>query len=430
MRWALAVLLAAIGAYFAAVFIWLGTDRRLEKRIFDTASIYNTAPEGLSLAHRYLESQGRPVAALQRRIDAGELESRAVVLRIEPGYQPRWEAWLEEIGDEIDEAGEDENGEDENGEDENGEDENGEEEAEEDESEETEPQRFGTADRRLLVEREEAWVRAGGRLVLALAEAYGALDALDTEEPSEKAVISKVFPLWPGVRELAPPAARAIGGPGLERLHALWLIDDWPLVARRQLGRGEVVVLAVPEIFHNQHLGEADHLAFLEALAPPGRPVYFDESVHGAVEPPGLWEFLGRYHLQSAVLLALVAGAAMIWRGSRRLGPADEAYGERRSEAVDLVDSLARLYERALRRSEAIELYRRALAEATMHRTGLRGSALEARLHKLGGTLASHPDETGKEIKPAEFRRALERLNEAFRRLEDDEHSRNQRGLR
>jgi len=123
---------------------------------------------------------------------------------------------------------------------------------------------------------------------------------------------------------------------------------------------------------------------------------------------------LGYYRLGPSLLLALLAFGCFFWRSARRLGPAEEEHHERRTEAVDLVDSLARLYTRALRPAEAIELYAQALREAVAHHTGLAGAALEDRLTRLSGP-----------VEPAEFQRALARLNEAFRRLADEKRPRN-----
>lgn len=382
-RWGLAAL--AVAAYFAAVLLWLGHDPRVGEEVFAPGSVWSTAPEGASLAFEYLKERGRRVAVLDRRIEARELESEGVVFQVVAG----WEEEAEEEGEEEEE----------------------EEKEEEAEGEEEEEQ--GAEVGRLVTAREEPWVMGGGRLIVAIGFGFGEL-VVEELEPAEVPGPVKVFPVWPGARELAPPEARVLGGTALAGSHSVWLLSGRPLLTRWQMGRGEVILLSCPEIFYNQHLGTADHLALLEALAPPGRAIYFDETLHGADASPGLFYLLGHYRLGPALSLGLLAFGCFFWRSALRLGPAEEEHRERRTEAVDLVDSLARLYARALRPSEAIELYRQALREAVAHHTGLSGAALEDRLTRLSG-----------KVEPAELERAISRLNEAFRRLADEKRPRN-----
>ncbi|HBL28935.1 MAG TPA: hypothetical protein DD490_19040, partial [Acidobacteria bacterium] len=95
-------------------------------------------------------------------------------------------------------------------------------------------------------------------------------------------------------------------------------------------------------------------------------------------------------------------------------------------EAVELLDSLADLYDRALRRGDAIRLYHESFVHAVGAETGLRGAALAAR----AGTLLEQASEgKGWETPAAEdnlprdrFERALSTLNQAFRRLQDAKH--------
>ena len=104
----------------------------------------------------------------------------------------------------------------------------------------------------------------------------------------------KVFPLWPGVAHLVLPTARSLVVPALAGGHAVFLAGERPLVVRQALGAGDVVLLATPEILQNGHLGQAHHLALLEALAgvPERRPVLFDERSHGLADSGGILQTL------------------------------------------------------------------------------------------------------------------------------------------
>jgi hypothetical protein len=105
------------------------------------------------------------------------------------------------------------------------------------------------------------------------------------------------------------------------------------------------------------------------------------------------------------------------------VGPADRDPAESRSEAVDLVDSLAQLYDRALTRRATARLYREGFDKAVALRSGLRGAALARRADELlRGRGPQVPG--GAEIPPSELLRVLQAVNEGYRRLYAHGHSR------
>jgi hypothetical protein len=274
----------------------------------------------------------------------------------------------------------------------------------------------------LLVPAEEAWVRAGGRLVLGVAESYGPL----TLTPGRAAPPPrKVFPLWPGVERLAPAGtAPAPGGPPAEEAHAVFVAGDAPVVGRLPLGRGEVILLTAPEVLENARLAQADHLLLLEALAGTGRAVAFDEWAHGLGQDGGLLERLLAWGYGPALAVAALAFALALWRGRARLGPEEPEPPDTRSEAVDLVDSLGSLYERALSRREAAALHLQAFRRAVALRTGLAGGALDRRVRDLLGG-GPPPLPAAGEIPASDFARRLSLVNDGYRRLH--EHARTRR---
>ncbi len=391
----------AAGGLLAGGWFLLAPDRTA-RQAFPPGSAFSTAPDGTSLAFRYLRLRAaraagsgrtapRLVSTLHRPLDLRSVEPDAVVFRVRPILTPGGAAAVD-------------------------------------------PEKESKSSRGLaglLAPGEAEWLAAGGRLVLALAANYGPLAVDRTAAVGRKPPDGphKVFPIWPGVRRLAPPDRRGLVAEALPLGHPLYLLDGQALVSRLPIGRGELVVLACPEVLENAHLGQADHLRLLESLAGGRRAVYLDERVHGLGDSSGTIGLLLRWRLAPALALLALSGLAVLWRGRARLGPPEADPPERRREAVDLVDSLAQLYARALSRREALALYRKALAGAVALRTGLRGAALEARVAELAGGAGHHEARGGAGLSSApargkddlghwEFKHALERLNRACEGVE------------
>jgi len=414
----------ALAVYLAATAVWTGYDRRSVRETFPSGSVYSSGDNGLSLAYGYLRAKaarisprGR-VAVLRRRIDAETLPHRAVVFRVQPGGAPspdpspapsptprperEWGTPAQPKKEEKKEEKKEANGEKGGG----------------------SPLPFGAGgggrtgegpgEGALLTASEESWVRAGGRLVLAIDGGYG---PLNVELIKEKNPPRKVFPVWPGVSRFTPAERRSLAGPGLAAAQTVLLAGARPIGALQAIGAGEVILLSCPEIFHNRLLGKADHLALLETLAglAEGRAVFFDERSHGLGEDGGVIEALGAWGLGPLLLLGLLAAAAGFWRAATRLGPPDREDKDTRSDAVELVDSLADLYDRALSRGDAVRLYHESFLHTVAAETGLRGPALEARSKEI---LEGAGDGRG-HFEPDQLDRALRTLNEAFRRLQD-----------
>jgi uncharacterized protein DUF4350 len=257
---------------------------------------------------------------------------------------------------------------------------------------------------------EEQWMARGGRLVLALDERSPAVAKVSA------AAVAKVYPLWPGVDRLVPAVWRSLHGSRLAEGHAVFVAGEAPLVARVPRGRGELILMAAPEILENARLGQADHLALLSALA-GGRRAYFDERAHGfGAEDAGIFELLAGWGLGPLLVVLGLLAVAAYWRARARLGPPDADTADLRSEAVDLVDSLGSLYHRSLPGEAALDLYRGWLARAVSLRTGLKGTALDRRVAELAGAAPSPRAAQGM-LGEAELRRRLQQLNDAFRRI-------------
>ena len=317
-------------AYFVAAVLWVRGQPGAKKQVFPAGSAFNTAGEGTSLARRYLTSRagraGGParVSVLERPVGEMGLEANAVVLRVRP-----------------------------------------------------EGERLT-----LLTATERGWIERGGRLVLAVNATYGPLRVVAAPAG---AAPDKVFPAFAGVRRLETPVPRTLAQGTPLDAHAIFALGGQPVLSRWPLGHGDVLMLSAPETIENGALGKADHLRLLEALAGSGRPVYFDEHVHGVESRPGVLDLLASWGLGPALALLALAGLTLLWRERARLGPPEDDHRERRSEAVDLLDSLALLYDRALSPAQALRLYRRGLERVVTQQTGLKGAALARRLDDLTG---------------------------------------------
>jgi hypothetical protein len=361
-------------AYFAGALVWLSGDRaELAPRVFPAGSAHNTGPQGATLAFKYLKERGRAkTATLALALEPTAVEPDAVVFRLRPGRRLAGDRSTEGPG-------------------------------------ESRPQPA----LELLGSGEEAFVRAGGRLVLALDASHGPLQA----QPARRGDVRKVFPLLPGVRALQPDPPRVLAGRALADAHGLFTLGADALLARIPLGAGDVILMAAPELLENLLLGRADHLALLLGLAGDGRPVYFDERAHGAVDDPGLFSLLASWGFGPTLALSALAGALAFWRARSRLGPPEDDHRETRSEAVDLVDSLGRLYDRTLTRDEALLLHAQGFERLVSARTGLKGAELRARTQQLLGAPPKPVRKGQRELPPHEFSRRLKTINDAYRRL-------------
>jgi len=366
--------LAAVAAYFVVVLLWVGGDKRVSKEAFDDFSVANTATKGLSLASKYLARSGRRVDALTLALNDRNVEPGAVVFRVGPQSEERRRVDLEE-------------------------------ERNQKKKPKKKPRtRYVTP---LLNDEEEAWVRGGGRLVIAAAEHYGSLSVVNA--PAKLA--RKVFPLWSELDTLDLPASRAVFGDALRNGHAVYVAGDRSVVARIADGAGDVIVFGAPEALANEHLGT--NLPLLVALTGGAHHVYFDETIHGMSTGEGTLALLKEWRLGPFLLLLLIVAAVIVWRGGTRVGVPDDEFRDTRSDAIDLVASLGALYDRSMTKGEALAAYHRELTRAVAASSGLRGDALQKRVGELTGGLAP----TRGDVTNEEFQQMLTTLNAAFARL-------------
>lgn len=373
-------LIVTIAAFYATAILWVITDSRAAKHTFDESSAANTSDNGASLAFGYLRRH-RHVEMLSHLVSSDHVAKNGVVFRIGRAIEPNF---LEEQEEKTNSK------------------------------KEKTPRKHRANP--LLTADEAEWVEHGGRLVLAIAGDVGPLKfRSDTE-----AAAQKVFPFTAGIERIALPERRGIATSTLgPRMIALYISGKNVVVAREPLGSGDIVVVAVPEMFLNQSLGIGNHLPLLIALAGASRPVYFDEYVHGLASAEGPLDLLKQWRLGPFLLLILAASILALWRGAARVGPPEEEYRDSRSEAVDLVSSLGALYQKSMTDAEALMLYQEALTRAVAAQSGLRGDALHQRVTELVGDSRPRLSRgSGEPLPSTAFRARLQRINNAFRKLE------------
>ena len=406
----------AVAVYAAAVIVWLAVDKRVPRQAFDEFSAENTSEKGLSLARRYLAGRGRRVSLLERPVDARFLPANGVVFRAGKLFSffdlinAQDEAEREAERQARQKPKQNVRKDDKQG-------------AKKDEKPKPakapvkkKPSPLLDKLKRkhatpILDAEEEEWVRGGGRLILAMTNAFGSLDIRGTT--SHRA--TKVFPIWRGIDAIDEPEPRTIVSDGLLRTaHTLYTIGSAPAIARIPLGAGDVILIPAPELFTNEHI--ARNLPLLTALAGERRPVFFDEVVHGQNADDGVLPLMKDWNLGPFLLLGLLGFALALWRNGVSVGPREDDFRDTRSEAVDMVDSLGALYERSMTDGEAIALYHHALTRVVAAQTGLRGDPLHRRVNDL--TASTRVPDKGEKLDEETFARSMKKLNEAFSRIE------------
>jgi hypothetical protein len=123
--------------------------------------------------------------------------------------------------------------------------------------------------------------------------------------------------------------------------------DEQVLAAVYRRGKGEMVVVASPEIAENHLIGRRDNSVLaVHLVAGPGRPVVFDEFYHGlTIRGNPLWLFTRRgYAAATLCLLALIG--LWIWRTAVFLGPSLSLEAQSRRSIGEYVDAMARFLNR------------------------------------------------------------------------------------
>ena len=119
------------------------------------------------------------------------------------------------------------------------------------------------------------------------------------------------------------------------------------LAARFTLGRGEVVLLADPELIQNHALARGDNAVLAAHLvAGGGGVVVFDEFYHGlTVRGNPIWLLLKFPFGLLAGLVVALAGV-LAWRGGVHIGPPLAEQGVNRRTLAEYIHAMAALFDR------------------------------------------------------------------------------------
>jgi hypothetical protein len=281
----------------------------------------------------------------------------------------------------------------------------------------------------------EAWVRGGGRLLLAGAPGDAGAAALFRLEPvtvEESAVVA-----GPAGDALGIPAdagrsrgAFAAAPDGAEVLLTVRApVGDLPFAVAFRHGEGEVIAVADAALLSNGSLGirggAVAALRMVERVAGDG-PVFFAESLHGYREGGSPFGALGRLSVGTPAgraalgaaafcLLGLACGAGRLGRIRRRLAP------PRRAEA-EFLDATAGMLSHASAWREAGELllhgYRRRLHLPARPTTPAAAAEVAAALSwdrpSEAGALAAAAEELLEPAGPAGLLRSTAALDAAM----------------
>jgi hypothetical protein len=156
-------------------------------------------------------------------------------------------------------------------------------------------------------------------------------------------------------------------------------------------GAGRVTVLADASPLQNRLLGRADNAAFALALAGgAGRPVVFSELQHGYGRT-GLAALPARWKV--ALVLAGLAGLALLVSRGRRLGPAEAPARELPPPRRAYVDALADTLGRTRRPDAAAAPVRARARRAVASRAGLAADAPDPEVRAAALRLGLDEDE-------------------------------------
>jgi len=265
-----------------------------------------------------------------------------------------------------------------------------------------------------------AWVRGGGRLVLA-----GEADAIlrgsglgaspSTGDPLVGLGPDQPGSLSRGVTKMEPGVSRLLStDPG-------WVVHyrdgKGAVLMSAVLGRGEVVWLADTHPISNGGIGSADDAALAVALADAGRPIYFDEYHHGFTDDATVWDRLG-YGGQAAVVLLAVGLMLLLVATARRIGPPIAEVEVVQARTGAYIGQLAELYRKAGARGDALSSLEDGLFRALTRRHGTLEAGLKHHPEAREALQASAALRAGGPISKDAFMTASRRIRRARQEVE------------
>ena len=378
---------AAVVAWIVALTSWTAADPRFSSSAYDAFSSYNTSPGGVSQAYAYLDATHHGARRLIHDLALDRPSPRATLFRI-GASEPSMPTTLarEETPKRKEETKTNRRS--------------------KKREPETQPQKEVES---LIGSADESWIRAGGRMVIVPSGSAGQIHLVSGPCSASQ----QVFPTEPPLPKIDVPSCHSLSGAGLQHFHSLLIDDSGPLLVRRSIGAGELLVFSIPEALSNEYLARGGNLALLDSLAGDGREIVFDETIHGIREESSIWDvLLGQWRLGPALFLFALAALGAFWKKAKTTGRADRPDADSRSEAIALVESLGQLYDRAVDRETSLRLYYQALLRSVHARTGMKGEALERFVRSRTEGYDTNPK--FHDISREEFQRMLKILNRAY----------------
>jgi hypothetical protein len=227
-------------------------------------------------------------------------------------------------------------------------------------------------DRRAL----QAFVAAGGEVLLVGAQGAQFLEAETTIRPDAAATAVRHRPLVPselsaGVAGITMRGDAGSPGFGTEFVAVFAAADDRPLVATARPGAGRITWWAAPTPLANQDIAQADNLRLLLNVAgqPGVRRVLWDEHYHGTSR--SLWSYLVNTPLPWAGAQVALLALAGFFAYSRRNGPVRARASTPRTSPLEFIEMLGEMSRRAGARHAAVATARTRLLRAATSTTGV-----------------------------------------------------------
>ncbi|HUB68610.1 MAG TPA: DUF4350 domain-containing protein [Candidatus Methylacidiphilales bacterium] len=162
-------------------------------------------------------------------------------------------------------------------------------------------------------------------------------------------------------------------GPAGEKV--LWQGNDGPYATEAPVGAGHVICIASDRLFSNACLNRGDNLAIVLRLLAPGGAVphhlFFEESHHGFPSTFPLARLLDHPGVRFAGMLALLGLLAFFGSSLLRFGPVVPIQPSPGRSALEFVDSIADLYQRADLRHDTLKYLFTETHQRVLHRLNL-----------------------------------------------------------
>ena len=158
---------------------------------------------------------------------------------------------------------------------------------------------------------------------------------------------------WGAGKKLSMRAPVSLAGETGVEITPLATAEQGVMAAERGYGEGKLVVIGSPSPILNGWMDKEDNLEFMLGLAGAG-PVYFDEWSHDLGRGGSIIGLIEEFGLVPALLQVMFVLLLYLWSGRGTPGP-EEAPERERVSVMEQIDTLGRLYSRALKPAQTRE---------------------------------------------------------------------------